>query len=85
MTLPWKHAYSVNDAADEIGISRTKLLELVAAGKIRAKKIGKATIILGESLALYLAETPDADIKLPAAMRRYAEEGVPGQEGTGGQ
>ena len=62
----WKNSYSVINAAEELGIRRTKLLELVAEGKLKAKKIDKATVITGESLAAYFASLPDANITLPA-------------------
>lgn len=40
----------VNDAARMIGVGRTKLYELIAAGEIEAIKLGKATRITTASL-----------------------------------
>ncbi|OAH38608.1 excisionase [Sphingobium yanoikuyae] len=40
----------VNDAARMIGVGRTKLYELIAAGEIETVKLGKATCITTASL-----------------------------------
>ena len=40
----------VNDAARMIGIGRTKLYELIAAGEVEAVKLGKSTRITTSSL-----------------------------------
>lgn len=40
----------VNDAAHMIGIGRTKLYELIAAGEIETVKLGKSTRITTASL-----------------------------------
>lgn len=40
----------VNDAARMIGVGRTKLYELIAAGEIEAIKLGKSTRITTASL-----------------------------------
>lgn len=40
----------VNDAARMIGVGRTKLYELIAAGEIETVKLGKATRITTASL-----------------------------------
>lgn len=40
----------VNDAASMIGVGRTKLYELIAAGEVRTIKLGKSTRITTESL-----------------------------------
>jgi hypothetical protein len=41
----------------------THLYELIGAGKIEARKSGRKTIILDESLRGYLASLPRADIR----------------------
>jgi len=38
-------AYGVDDAAKAIGISRSRLYELISAGEIAVCKVGKRTII----------------------------------------
>jgi excisionase family DNA binding protein len=40
----------VNDAARMIGVGRTKLYELIAAGEIETVKLGKSTRIITASL-----------------------------------
>ncbi|EPR18011.1 excisionase [Sphingobium indicum IP26] len=40
----------VNDAAHMIGVGRTKLYALIAAGEVEAVKLGKATRITTASL-----------------------------------
>jgi excisionase family DNA binding protein len=40
----------INDAARMIGIGRTKLYELIAAGDVEAVKLGKSTRIVTASL-----------------------------------
>ena len=40
----------VNDAARMIGVGRTKLYELIAAGEVETIKLGKATRITTASL-----------------------------------
>lgn len=55
-------AYRPAQAAEQIGVSRSRFYELVAEGKIRAKKLGHATIIERAELARYLETLPDADI-----------------------
>lgn len=40
----------VNDAARMIGVGRTKLYELIAAGEVETIKLGKATRITAASL-----------------------------------
>jgi excisionase family DNA binding protein len=40
----------VPDACDFVGISRSKLYELIASGEIETVKLGTATLVLTESL-----------------------------------
>lgn len=40
----------VNDAARMVGVGRTKLYQLIAAGEIEAVKLGKSTRIITASL-----------------------------------
>lgn len=42
--------YSINDAVAVSSIKRSKLYELIAAGKIETTKIGKRTIVKAGSL-----------------------------------
>jgi excisionase family DNA binding protein len=45
-----KLAYSVSEVCRETTFGKTKIYELIAAGKLDARKIGRRTIITGESL-----------------------------------
>ena len=45
-----KLAYSIPEAANAISIGRSKLYELIAAGTIETRKIGKRTVIPAQSL-----------------------------------
>lgn len=59
-------AFRVPAACAAAGISRTRLYELIAAGKIEAKACGGRTLILAASLHAFLASLPSA----PTAARR---------------
>jgi excisionase family DNA binding protein len=47
-------AYGINDAADALGLSRSRIYELIARGEISACKIGKRTIIPAAELTAFL-------------------------------
>jgi excisionase family DNA binding protein len=47
-------AYGVGDAAEALGLSRSRLYELIAAGEIAACKVGKRTIIQVNELTAFL-------------------------------
>jgi excisionase family DNA binding protein len=49
-----KLAYSVADAADALGISRSKIYELILLGDIKAHKIGRRTIITIQEIESFL-------------------------------
>lgn len=49
------------DAAKYIGVGRTKIIELVAAGEVEAKRIGcTKVVVFVDSLDAYLDRLPDA-------------------------
>jgi len=62
-------AHTIADAAKVSGIGRTKLYELIGAGKLDARKAGARTLIPAESLRSYLASLPTADIRVGKADR----------------
>lgn len=62
-------AYRINDAAAAIGIGRTKLYDLIAAGKIRAVKRDGLTFIRAVDLEAYLAGGEDVTNAAQASMR----------------
>ncbi len=53
-------AYRVDDAAAAIGISRSKVWDLIAQGQIPARKLVGSTIILRADLEAYLSALPPA-------------------------
>lgn len=55
----WKLAYRVDEACAATGYGKTKIWELIAAGKLRAKKDGGVTIIRRADLQDYLDNLPD--------------------------
>jgi excisionase family DNA binding protein len=59
-------ALPVADAVRASGLSRSTLYRLLAAGDLRAIKVGRKTLILAESLRAYLAAAPAAIIRRAA-------------------
>lgn len=59
-------AYRVDDAAAAIGVSRSKVWELIARGEIVARKLDGSTIILRDDLQTYLDGLPETGA--PASM-----------------
>jgi excisionase family DNA binding protein len=47
-------AYSIDDAADALDLSRSRIYELIADGEIAACKVGKRTIIPAAELTAFL-------------------------------
>lgn len=54
-----KQALSINEAIHLTGIGRTKLYELINKGKLKAKKMGKRTLILQSDLDHFLNQLSD--------------------------
>jgi excisionase family DNA binding protein len=55
-------AYSILDAARASGLGRSTLYELIAAGKIEARKVGARTLIPADSLRRFITSLPAAEI-----------------------
>jgi len=51
-------ALSINDAVRISGIGRTKLYALISGGSLKARKLGKRTLILTEDLDKLLNSLP---------------------------
>ena len=60
-------AYSVEGAAAAARLGRTKIFEAIKAGKLRARKEGRRTVILKEDLAAFLRALPERE---PAGAKR---------------
>ena len=56
-------AYRVDDACRALGIGKTRLYELIGAGRIEARTCGGRTLIPAASLREFLATLPKADIR----------------------
>jgi len=60
-------ALTIENATEQSGLSRSRLYVLIGEGKIEARKAGKRTLILGESLRQYIESLPAASIAAPKA------------------
>lgn len=55
-------AFSITDAAWSGTVSRSEIYRALQRGELRAKKLGKRTIILRDDFAAYLAALPDYSV-----------------------
>ncbi|MFN3699972.1 MAG: helix-turn-helix transcriptional regulator [Alphaproteobacteria bacterium] len=58
---------SIEEVLTATGLGRTKLYQLISSGKLKARKIGKRTIILQEDLQAFLANLPEFNSKAEGA------------------
>lgn len=58
--------FGIDDACRALGIKRSFLYELIGRGEIRAKKLGRRTIILRAELERFVNDQPDAQIGIGA-------------------
>jgi excisionase family DNA binding protein len=58
-------AHSIGGAAKAINCGKTKLYELMAEGRIKAKKLGTKTLIPHSELVSLLDSLPDAEFGKP--------------------
>ena len=63
---------SPKDAAATLGISVSRLYELLGEKRLKARKDGARTLVLVSSMVAYLDELPEADIKTGVAKRAVA-------------
>jgi hypothetical protein len=64
-----KLAHSIGELADRGPVRRSTLYNEIAAGRLRARKIGRRTVVLDEDWRAFLAGAPViAPIKVPAAI-----------------
>jgi len=49
-------AYSIQDAVRATTLSRPRIYQLISQGKLRARKIGRRTLIMAESLQKLIDE-----------------------------
>lgn len=50
-----RSVYSVDEASSSLGLGKTKIYQLINRGQLKARKIGKRTIILKEDIDAFLA------------------------------
>jgi excisionase family DNA binding protein len=53
-----KHALTIHEACSYSGIGKTKIYEAINAGKLKARKVGKRTLILSDELREFLSSLP---------------------------
>lgn len=51
-------ARSPDQVAKVVGVGRTKIFEAIKEGKLRARKLGRRTIVTDEDLRAWLASLP---------------------------
>ena len=51
-------AYTINDAVKASGLSRSRIYEEMRAGRIEARKAGRRTLVVANSLAAFVASLP---------------------------
>ena len=57
-----KLAYTVKEALEAIGIGHSKLYEEIAAGRLKARKLGARTLILKTDLQAWLDALPEVKV-----------------------
>ncbi len=51
-------AYTIEGARETSGLARSRLFLLIASGDLEARKAGRRTLIVGDSLRAYVAKLP---------------------------
>jgi excisionase family DNA binding protein len=60
-------ALRINATCDKLGVGRSKVYELVRAGKLDARKLGNRTVITEESADAFLESLPRMGAEPPQA------------------
>ena len=58
-----KRAYSLNNAAEQIGAGRDAIYAAIRTRALKARKFGRRTLILDEDLTAFLRSLPELDLK----------------------
>ena len=58
-------ALTIEDAVKTSGLARSRIYELLGKGELEARKAGRRTLIMGDSLRTYLENLPSAVIAPP--------------------
>ena len=59
-------AFSIKEAAKRAGCCRDKIYGAINAGQLRARKLGRRTVILGQDLEEFLNNLPSIEPKSAA-------------------
>lgn len=62
-----KFALSINEAMQAADVGRTKLYEAIGDGSLKAKKLGRRTLVLAEDLQTWLRGLPQANASSKSA------------------
>jgi Helix-turn-helix domain len=71
-----REAFTIEDAAKAASIARAILYEEINAGRLRARKRGRSTVILAADLRAYLEALPVIDPKAPSRERAQAQHAI---------
>lgn len=52
-------AYGLSGASEAVDVSQTKLRSEIEAGRLRARKVGRRTIVTADDLEAWAASLPD--------------------------
>ena len=53
-----KEAFSISEVCAAVGIGRSKIYEAIAKGQLKARKVGRRTLILRDELREFLQSLP---------------------------
>ncbi len=59
MNVPVANALSIADACKMAGVGRTTIYEAIAEGRLKARKLGRRTLILRDDFTQFLAALPE--------------------------
>jgi excisionase family DNA binding protein len=70
MAQPDEEYFSVSEAADDLGITRQRVLQLIDAGRLEARRVGNSYIILKSALDSVRGRRPGRPPKAYEATKR---------------
>jgi hypothetical protein len=72
------HAYSIKDLTERSPFSRSEIYRQINAGRLRARKCGRKTIVTDDDWQAFLASLPEGigDPPAPAMVARRKRTGV---------
>ena len=73
-----KRLLSIDNSAIAAGCGRWSIYKAISDGKIEAKKLGRRTLVVAESLYAYIDGLPRAEIRLADPVRK--SDGMPKRE-----